>query len=341
MNEKNYLQWLESDTKTVWWHDSAEKGLAETAFKNGATGMTTNPLLMAAALYSDRSSWTDISNGIDALAGDEKALELEKRIGGYYCGILEPIWKKGEWGKGGVCAQVSPCRIGDADLMLAQMKTIAAFAPNIFVKLPATKTGIKVFEEGIALGFNVVATVGFTVPQALAVAQAHVRGAEKARANGLEPGKGAAVLMVGRLDDYIRDVVHDNALDIAESDIIQCGLACAKKAYDIYRQRNYPTMIMTAACRGINHVTELAGAEIIMSVSPAIEEAVLKANPKKTERIDVPINPETLEKLLTVPEFAKAYNENGMTQDEFITYGPTNRTATQFVESGWNKLISF
>lgn len=341
MAEKNYLQWLTNDTQTIWWHDSADKREMETAVQNGATGMTTNPFLMASTLYASREEWKDVVGDISKLSGDDKALELERKIGAYYANRFSDVWAKGNLGEGGVCAQVSPCKIGDKKLMIEQIKKIAQFAPNIFIKIPATKAGIEVFEEGIALGYNMVATVGFTVPQVLAVAQAQIRGEDRAKANGIKAGIGVAVNMIGRLDDYLRDVVSDNGLNIPESDIIQAGIACIKKSYNIFEQKGYNTILMPAAGRGIYHVTELAGAKIVMSVAPKIQQLLLEANPEQMEKINVPVDQKVIDRLMTMPEFAKAYNEDGMTPDEFITYGPVNRTATQFVESGWNLLIKY
>ena len=36
-----------------------------------------------------------------------------------------------------------------------------------------------------------------------------------------------------------------------------------------------------------------------------------------------------------MPEFVKAYEPDGMKPKEFVTYGVTQRTLCQFVESGW------
>jgi transaldolase len=225
--------------------------------------------------------------------------------------------------------------------MIAQMKRIAPIAPNVFVKLPATKAGIEAVEEGVALGFNVAATLSFSVPQVVAVAKAQQRGEARARRNNAGPGTSVAVLMVGRLDDYIRDVVCDNGLGITESEIRQCGIACIKRAYSIFNERGYKTLLMVAAARGTYHITELAGANMILSIAPQIENLLLKENPEKSERIENPVPKKVIEKLLSVREFAKAYFEDGMELEDFITYGPTNRTLVQFVESGWNRLMNF
>ena len=107
--------------------------------------------------------------------------------------------------------------------------------PNIVVKLPATRAGIRAYEECAALGINVAATVSFTVSQVLAVGEAAKRGKERAKGAGVAPPLTIAVLMVGRLDDYLRDVVQDRELAITEEDIRQAGTACIKGAYALLR----------------------------------------------------------------------------------------------------------
>lgn len=335
---KNYLQWLAS-TDTIWWHDSADPRAADAAMRNGAVGMTTNPFLMASTLTDPGAGWAEVLGDYRALSGDEKVLALEMRVGAQHAATFRQFWGVGKRGAGGVCVQVNPSKPGDAALMIQQVKKIGPLAPNICVKTPATHAGLIAFEEGVALGYNMVSTLSFTVAQCVAAAEAYERGAARARERGITPGFSAAVMMVGRLDDYIRDVAADGGYDIPESSIVQSGIACMKKAYGIFKARGYSTMLMSAAARGIYHITELAGAEIIMSVAPSIERKVLTANPRQVERAGIPIAPAVIDQLLTLREFEKAYDEKGMGESDFITYGPTNRTATQFTEKGWNILL--
>ena len=60
--------------------------------------------------------------------------------------------------------------------MLAQGVHFTTLAPNIIVKFPATAAGIRAIEEATARGVSVNVTVCFTVPQALAAAEAIERG---------------------------------------------------------------------------------------------------------------------------------------------------------------------
>ena len=341
MSENKYLQWMTSKTQSIYWHDSAIRAEQQEAFGNGAVGMTTNPFLINATLTSDTSFWKErLSQLPRGLSGDEKVQALIHCVTGYYAQEVRPIFDQGVAGKGYVCAQTNPNKTGDAEYMIQQAKTLASWAPNIVVKLPATNAGITAYEECVAQGLNVAATVSFTVPQVLAVGEAAERGKERARKNGIQPGLTIAVMMVGRLDDYLRDVAHDNGAKVEESDIVQAGVACMKKAYHIFQERGYTTFLMPAGCRGTNHVTEFAGAKMIMSIAPKIVNQLALDTPQE-ERIDVPVAADVIERLMTMAEFRKAYLEDGMTREEFITFGSANRTTDQFINDGWAPLLSY
>lgn len=51
-------------------------------------------------------------------------------------------------------------------------------------------------------------------------------------------------------------------------------------------------------------------------------------------RLMEPVNPLTINRLLTMSEFYKAYAFDGLKPEEFLSYGVVNRTLTQFIECG-------
>ena len=175
------------------------------------------------------------------------------------------------------------------------------------------------------------------LPQVLAMAEAYQRGHDRAVKNGIKPGIGIAVLMVGRLDDYLRDVMNDTRAKASEADIIWSGTAAIKRAYGIFNEKGYDCVLMPAGCRGGYHITELAGANMVMSVAPGIARALLGVD-EYAEKIDAPVDAGILERLSDMAEFRKAYAPDGMKVDEFITFGSCNRTLDQFVLMGWNIL---
>ena len=339
--EHKYLRWLSGETQSIYWHDSAIFAEEQEAYPNGAVGMTTNPFLVQSTLNADRDFWQERLDALPKdLSGDAKAEALIRTVTSFYAEQFLPVYKKGIPGKGFVCAQTNPNKIGDAAYMIDQMKRLAVMAPNIVIKVPATNAGIKTYEEGVALGFNMAATVSFTVPQVLEVGAAAARGKERALKNGIKPGLTIAVLMAGRLDDYLRDVAQDTGASVSESDIVQAGIACLKKAYRIFNGRGYDTFLMPAGCRGANQVIELAGARMIFSIAPKIVK-MLPSDTPCVAKINIPVAQDVIDRLMTMPEFRKAYLEDGMTREEFITFGSANRTTDQFINDGWTPLLSY
>jgi transaldolase len=187
----------------------------------------------------------------------------------------------------------------------------------------------------VAEGLTVTATVSFTVPQVLAVAERHRLGIARARARNLTPGRCFAVLMVGRLDDYLREVAADARIELQPGDVEQAGIAVAKRSYEIFQQRKYDAVLLIAALRGDYHLTELAGADLVMSIFPSRQEPLLSENLPCQTRIERPVAAEVIARLSRLGEFVRAYKPEGMRPEEFLTYGVSQRTLAQFADAGW------
>ena len=338
--KSTYWDWVRRNTATRWWHDSADGAELDCSLQRGATGVTTNPVLIATAVKSHPNHWRAVTRRFSRdQPAEERAEGLTKAAVCAAAEKLFPIFQASDRRSGWVCAQVNPSRVGDRGCMLAMAQRFHRWAPNIAVKLPATSAGLDVLEDCVADGITVTATVSFTVPQALEIAERHRVGVSRAeRRRGLTPGRCFAVLMVGRLDDYLREVAHDSNAHVAESDIRQAGLAIAKRAYTIYRTRGYDAVLLVAALRGSYHLTELVGGDLVLAIHPSQQAALESTELPHEPRIDCPVPPETLDRLRCLPDFVRAYEPNGMTVGEFITFGATQRTLSQFVETGWKEL---
>ena len=338
-----YLNWLASETSTTWWHDSADPKELQIGLERGATGVTTNPVLANTALRANRELWADDINKVLArnLPAAQKAEALLRIAVVKTAEKLVPMFKSSRGELGYVCAQVSPLLAGDRDGMLAMAKRLNAWSPNICVKLPASSAGIDTIEQCAAEGISTNATVSFTLAQLLAVGEQAHRGAILAREHGITPAKSFATMMIGRLDDYLREVALDNQAAVSEADIVQAGLAVVKRAYAIYKERGYETNLLVAALRGTNHLTDLAGGDIVLSVHPSIQEKVLATELPREAGIDRAIDNGVIQRLSLVREFVRAYEPTGLVPDEFIGYGVTQRTISQFIEAGWKGLESY
>jgi transaldolase len=340
MKRESYFEWLVGKTPTTWWHDSADPGELTQALANGADGVTTNPMLCSRALASNRELWAKQVEEVLSTQNEPvpRASSLVKIVVGATADRLRSLYTISRGKAGFVCAQVNPSWAGDREAMFRMAKEFSLIAPNIAVKLPVTAAGLDVLELCVAEGINVTATVSFSVPQVLAVAESHRAGVALARSRKISPGRCFAVIMIGRLDDYIRDVAKDRKSDVAEKEIVQAGLAITKRAYALFRERRYEAVLLVAALRGTYHLTELAGAELVMSIAPMFQNRLAFDEEPRECLIQHEVPRNVIDHLLEIPEFRRAYEPNGMQKEDFLCFGATQRTLSQFIELGWNQL---
>ena len=337
-----YLRWLVSETPTTWWHDSGDPAELDQGLAHGATGVTTNPVLTYRALRDNRGRFGDEIRAVPGnLTPEQRAEELMSIVVRSAAKKLEPVHKRTEGRLGYVCAQLNPARAWDVDGMLAAAQRHHDWAPNISVKVPVTLAGLDVMEELAAQGITFTATVSYNVPQLLHVAERYQKGLARARRAGIPIGRCFATQMIGRIDDFLQDVIHDTKAVVNESDVRQAGLAMAKRLYSIYKERGHEATLLVAALRGNYHMLALAGAKLVMSIHPRYQAMLLAPGVAREERIDEPIAPDVIRRLQAVPEFIRSYEPDGMAPEEFFAFGVVQRTLTQFDEAGWKMLESF
>ncbi len=100
-------------------------------------------------------------------------------------------------------------------------------------------------------------------------------------------------------------------------------------------------MLLGGRAGGDYHMTELAGGDLIMSVHPKNQGQLLQPGVPLEMRIDNPVPPAVIDRLCTLREFVRAFEPDGMAPVDFVSYGVTQRTLSQFVEAGWTLLETF
>lgn len=162
-------------------------------------GVTTNPSLMA-----------------------KEGIKGDAAIKAHYQQICEIV-------DGDVSAEVFGTEYDD---MIRQGEELAALHPQITIKLPCTKDGIRAVKYFSEKGVKTNCTLVFTVGQALLAA--------KAGATYVSP-------FVGRLDD-----------------ISSNGVALIKEIVDIFNYYGYQTQVLAASIRHTQHIIDCmkAGADV-------------------------------------------------------------------------------
>ena len=220
--------------------------------------------------------------------------------------------------------------------MLEQAAHFNELAENMIVKIPATAAGIPAIEEATYSGISINATVSFTVPQAVLVAEAVERGLRRREAEGkdiLTMGP-VCTIMVGRLDDWLKVVMDKKNITTDPGYLEWAGVAVFKKAYRIFRERGYRIRLLSAAFRNHMHWSEFIGGDVVISPPYKWQLRYNASDVPVISRIDQPVEGKIVDDLLKkFPDFERAYSENGLTPDEFDTFGSTARTLRQFIQA--------
>ena len=170
-------------------------------------GVTTNPSLMAK----------------EGISGEENIRNHYK----YICELVD----------GDVSAEVIAT---DFEGMVTEGRSLAGIAPNIVVKVPMTRDGIKAISHFAERGIRTNCTLVFSAAQAILAAKA-----------------GAAYLspFIGRVDD-----INWN------------GMGLIREIAEIYAIQGYDTEILAASIRSSLHIVEAAkaGADVVTCPLPAI-----------------------------------------------------------------------
>ncbi|MCP3966077.1 MAG: transaldolase [Lentisphaerae bacterium] len=338
---------LTSETATDFWNDSCSLKELREAVENGAVGATSNPVIVYNVVKNEEDFWIGelrslIKNNPHA-SEENITWKLIEHIGIEASKILLPTFESSHGQKGRLSLQVNPAHYTDANAMVADAKHLASLAPNIAIKAPCTAEGIAAMEEMTANGIVINGTVCFTLPQMLACAEAVERGLDRAEANGVDISnmKPNVTLMVGRLDDYLRDVMGAQSIILDPGYLEWAGVAVFKKAYKIFNDRNYRSIPLAAAYRNHMHWSEFIGGRVVLTVPYKWWKKFNNSDIDVTPRIDNPVDQCKIDALYKYfKDFRKAFDEDGIQPEDFIHYGATVKTLNQFV-NGYYELLNF
>ena len=326
------------------WNDSCAKDELEYAIERGAVGATTNPVIVTQVLEKELPIWEDTIKKLivdnPTASEDDIAWKLIETIGLARAPMLMPTFEKFKGLKGRLSMQTNAKYNRNWELMADQAAYFDSLAPNIQVKMPVTAAGVKAIEESTYRGVNVNATVSFILPQAIAVAEAVERGLARRRAEGLptENMSPVCTLMVGRLDDYLKGYAPKMGIDVDPEAFKWAGVAVFKKAYQIYKARGYQTRVLVAAVRGPHHWSNFIGGDCVMTIPYGKQVEINESDIEVKARMDDPVDEKILAELNKIPEFVRAYAEDGVAVEDFVNYGSTRATLRGFLE-GYDKLV--
>lgn len=333
-------------TPTDFWNDSCGTAELRYAMEHGAVGATSNPTIVAQVLKTELGDWQpriqELFDSQPTWTEAQLAWKLVEELAVRAARQLQPVFERSGGKQGWLSIQTNAELHKSPDALIAQAVHFSKLAPNLQVKIPATAAGILALEEVTALGVNVNATVSFTLPQAVAVAEAVERGLRRREAAGQSTAGLVPVctLMIGRLDDWLKVVSEKQGKLPTPGTLDWAGIAVFKRTLEAFRRAGYRTRLLAAAYRSYLHWSELVGGDVILTIPPEWQRKLNASALPVTSRIDAPVPAAALSELDQFEDFRRAFRPGGMQPSEFDSFGATRRTLRAFLDSYYG-LLSF
>lgn len=212
----------------------------------GVRGVTSNPSIFEKAIGGSR----DYDDRIRALALEAKSAmdiyeDLTLNDVQRTADLFRRVYEQTEGRDGFVSLEVSPDLADDATGTVEEARRLWQMLnrPNVMIKVPGTREGITAIRQLTAEGINVNVTLLFGLSRYRDVAEAYLEGLAARMARGIPLGCVASVasfflsridILVDSLLDQRRQERND---DKSHNGLLgQTAIACAKIAYEIYKE---------------------------------------------------------------------------------------------------------
>ncbi|OYV89439.1 MAG: transaldolase, partial [Planctomycetia bacterium 21-64-5] len=287
---------------TKLWLDSIDPDLVVENRSWGASGATSNPIIIADLIKTGR-----FDNDLDqfmrqGLDNEQIAWQLTDKLVRHAQDVFLPVWKETKGDDGYVSFELDPL-LEDPETGPPHAERVARYIElgkkwakghsNRMIKVPATPAGLAALEELAAASITLNVTLVFSPRQYHEARNAVWRGAQR-RTNGLTHFKSVYSIFVSRLDVYTEK--HVPQLSPAAQGMV--GIVNAKKIWrenrDFWADKKTPLkQEMIFASTGTKkkedppwkYVEAFAGSDIETN-PPATNEAVEKSGRAITRQVD-------------------------------------------------------
>jgi len=312
-------------------------------------GVTTNPPLSLGVIKARELFVNQI---IDGFIEQNPSVNKESLFWMTYKEIVRrgaemylEVFKKSGYRYGYLSGQVDPRNLTDKEKMISEALELASLSPNVMIKVPGSREGYEVIRFLTSKGISTNNTLTFVLPQLMACAKAVKEGLEIAKKNRVDLTRWRSVIthMTARYGDLgdLRNEAESLKINLSEADVRWAEIAIFKKAYRLLKERSYPSKMLICSLRispetdgkkHCWHLEKLAGGDIVFTCPPSFIEGVFEYldGTEFRPQIDEEVPKAVLDKLLRIPYFEKAYEEDGLTPDEFISHTAMIATAKEF-----------
>jgi transaldolase len=320
-SDPGYFHRLSGQSPTEFWINNATFSEAKGALAAGAVCATTNPTYLSRLLKEEPDFVADlIDEALKETNDDDRIADLvyQKAVA-RLLRLFLPLYEQTQGQRGFVAIQGDPRVNTDPDAILESAIRYRDLGENIIIKVPSWPAGAVALEKLVEMGFPTIATLGFSVDQAVYMAEAYRRALNRFKTRP----SCFVTFIAGVLDTYLGEISAQKGNIVSNNAIRHAGCEASRAAYRIYKARGYEAILLGGGARGPHHFTELVGGELAITIGWNLAQQIIESGVPIVSRIDAETPGSILSELEThLPDFRKSYREHSLQPEEFHDFGP-------------------
>jgi transaldolase len=246
-----------------------------------------------------------------------------------------PIYEESEGVHGYVTMQGDPRLDTDSEAIVEEALDFQQLGSNFMAKIPVTKAGIEAIETLVEKSIPICATEIFSIAQTIEMCEVYQRAATR---SGNNPPF-YVTHITGIFDQYWQGVVKKENIDVSPNWQAQAGCIIARKEYRLLKERSYPGILLGGGARGLHHFTEMVGGDLAVTLNWSTMQELVDTDGPVAPRIDAEAPQSAIDELCEkLPNFSRAYYEDGLDVDEFEDFGPVVFFRAMFL-NGYTRLL--
>lgn len=344
-------------TGTKLWLDSIDPELVAKNRAAGATGATSNPIIVSDILKSGKWDNDILALAEKGLSDEEIAWAMTDKLVSEAQKVFLPVWEQTHGNDGWVSFELDPL-LEDVtkpiplDVAVKQYvelgKKYAKGQKNRMIKVPATPAGLAALEELAAAGITLNVTLIFSERQYKIARENVWKGAQR-RPGGLDGFKSVYSIFVSRVDVWTESE-YPNMSKEAQGLV---GLVNVKRLWKLNQEFWAPKHLKlkqeiifastgakkmkTYEPAGDKYVEALAGSDI-QTNPPATNDAVEKLNHDYTKKIDQMPSKAVLDEIDKVVDQKKL--EEVLMKEGLAKFADPFKALLQTIKSKREKLVA-
>lgn len=325
-----YMDRVIQQTPTRFWINNPSGEELRKAVEAGAINGTTNPAYGSKLLQREPQFIEPIIAAvIRDVEDDLEAADLVyQRITARFMEAFLPLYEQSHGTQGMVTMQDDPCRDHESRLIVEAALRHATVGANYLAKIPVMPTGMEAMAELIGRDIPICATECFSIAQTVAMCALYE---EVSKETGKSPPF-FITHITGIYDEELQAQVERDGIDIAPERLKLAGSIIARKQYRLVKESGYRTTLLGGGARGTHHFTEFVGGDFHITMNWSTIAELNEMDGEVVNRIDPEDPPDLVEELREkIPDFRRAYDDDGLTPDEFEPFAPLQRFRNNFI----------